>query len=40
MNEEHLAKLNEGVEAWNKWREENREIMPDLSEADLDENEL
>jgi hypothetical protein len=21
-NEEHLAKLNEGVKAWNRWREE------------------
>lgn len=35
MNKEHLAILKEGVEAWNKWREENPNVEPDLSEADL-----
>ena len=34
-NPEHLAKLNEGVEAWNKWRDENPEIVPDLDHARL-----
>ena len=34
-NPEHLAKLKEGVEAWNQWREQNRKIRPDLSGADL-----
>ncbi len=34
-NPEHLAKLKEGVEDWNKWREENPDIKPDLSEAIL-----
>jgi len=34
-NEEHLAILKQGVEAWNKWREENPDMKPDLSEADL-----
>ncbi len=34
-NMEHLEILKRGVKAWNKWREENRDIMPDLSEADL-----
>ena len=35
-NPEHLAKLEEGVEAWNKWREENPDIRePDLREAIL-----
>jgi uncharacterized protein YjbI with pentapeptide repeats len=34
-NREHLAKLKEGVEAWNDWRKANTEIIPDLSEADL-----
>lgn len=34
-NPEHLAKLLEGVEAWNKWREEKPSITPDLKEADL-----
>ena len=31
----HLNKLNEGVIAWNKWRKEHSEIMPDLREAKL-----
>ncbi len=34
-NPEHLAKLQAGVETWNTWREENPEIEPDLSVADL-----
>jgi uncharacterized protein YjbI with pentapeptide repeats len=34
-NPEHLAKLKEGVEAWNKWREENPNVIPDLKEACL-----
>lgn len=35
-NEEHLKILWQGVEAWNKWREENPEIEePELFEADL-----
>ncbi len=34
-NPEHLAKLKEGVEAWNKWRKDNPEIKRDLTEADL-----
>jgi uncharacterized protein YjbI with pentapeptide repeats len=34
-NEEHLAILKSGVEAWNKWREENSKVVPDLSGADL-----
>ena len=34
-NEEHLAKLREGVEAWNDWRDSNLEIRPGLSEADI-----
>jgi uncharacterized protein YjbI with pentapeptide repeats len=33
-NPEHLAKLKEGVEAWNQWRD-NLEAEPDLSGADL-----
>jgi len=32
---EHVAILNQGVEAWNKWRKENPDIIPDLSGADL-----
>jgi len=32
---EHLAKLKEGVEPWNRWRKEHPEVQPDLSEANL-----
>jgi uncharacterized protein YjbI with pentapeptide repeats len=34
-NEEHLAQLQQGVEAWNQWREEHQDIKPDLTGADL-----
>ncbi len=34
-NPEHLAKIREGVEAWNEWKEERFEVRPDLSEANL-----
>lgn len=34
-NPEHLARLKEGVEAWNKWREKNPDIEIDLREASL-----
>ena len=34
-NEEHVAKSYEGVEAWNLWREENRDLIPDLQGANL-----
>ena len=34
-NEEHLKILLSGVERWNEWREQNREIRPDLSNANL-----
>jgi hypothetical protein len=39
-NEEHLNILKQGVEAWNKWREEHPDIRPDLPEADLREANL
>jgi hypothetical protein len=32
---EHVAILEEGVEAWNAWREEHLKVDPDLSEASL-----
>ena len=35
-NEEHLAILRQGVEVWNKWREENQ-VQPDLSGAQVDQ---
>jgi len=34
-NSEHLAKLLEGVKAWNEWRKVNTEVRPDLNGADL-----
>ena len=34
-NDEHIAQLRKGVDAWNAWREENADIQPDLSGADL-----
>src|SRR5919199_279368 len=34
-NPEHLKILKQSVEAWNQWREENLDIKPDLSGADL-----
>jgi hypothetical protein len=34
-NEEHLKILEEGVAAWNRWREAHPEISPDLSGANL-----
>jgi uncharacterized protein YjbI with pentapeptide repeats len=34
-NKEHLAILRQGVDAWNRWREENPEVKPDLSGAKL-----
>jgi uncharacterized protein YjbI with pentapeptide repeats len=34
-NQEHLARLKEGADAWNQWRGENPMIQPDLSRADL-----
>jgi hypothetical protein len=33
--EEHLAILKQGVDEWNRWRKENPEIKPDLSEENL-----
>lgn len=34
-NPEHLKNLQEGVKSWNKWREENPGIKPDLSGINL-----
>ena len=35
VNQEHLEILKQGVDAWNKWREEHRSVQPDLSGAQL-----
>jgi len=39
-NQEHLDILKQGVDVWNAWRKQHREIRPDLSEVDLSEADL
>ena len=34
-NSEHLERLQQGAEVWNRWREKDPGIIPDLSEANL-----
>jgi uncharacterized protein YjbI with pentapeptide repeats len=34
-NEEHLAKIREGSKAWNQWRMESDDVVPDFGGADL-----
>jgi len=34
-NPEHLEILQQGVEQWNKWRNEHHDVKPDLSGATL-----
>jgi uncharacterized protein YjbI with pentapeptide repeats len=34
-NDEHVAILKKGVDAWNKWRDENPDFRPDLYGAKL-----
>ncbi len=34
-NTEHLARLKNGVDAWNEWRKENPKVIPNLEQADL-----
>ena len=36
-NEEHLKRLERGVDDWNQWRTDSPGILPDLSGADLSE---
>ncbi len=31
----HTAILKQGVEAWNKWRKENPDLLPDLTGVDF-----
>jgi uncharacterized protein YjbI with pentapeptide repeats len=33
---EHLAKLKEGLKAWNQWRNDNPNVRPDLNQAHLE----
>jgi uncharacterized protein YjbI with pentapeptide repeats len=35
-DKKHLEILEQGVETWNKWREENPYVRPDLSKANLE----
>ena len=39
-NDEHLEIINRGVEAWNEWRRQNRQVRPDLQGASLREKDL
>jgi uncharacterized protein YjbI with pentapeptide repeats len=39
-NPDHLDIIKQGVDVWNKWREENYGIEPDLAQADLHELEF
>jgi len=39
-NPDHIAKIYEGVDAWNNWREANLRIQPDLTRADLSGRDL
>ena len=34
-NRQHLDTLRQGIEVWNRWRERNPKVFPDLSHADL-----
>ncbi|HEV7893650.1 MAG TPA: toll/interleukin-1 receptor domain-containing protein [Pyrinomonadaceae bacterium] len=39
-NPEHLEILKRGVKAWNKWRQEHRDVLPDLIDAHLSDADL
>jgi len=39
-NEAHLKVLKSGVEQWNRWRDENSDVVPNLSSAMLDHSVL
>ena len=40
-NDEHVRRLlDEGVEAWNAWREAKPDVRPDLSDANLSRTQL
>src|SRR5688572_23623270 len=34
-NPEHICILEQGVQAWNAWRESHPDVMPDLTRASL-----
>ena len=39
-NDEHVEILRKGALVWNKWREGNPQLRPDLSEANLSDADL
>ena len=39
-NPEHVAKLKKEIASWNRWRDENRDLSPDLSGADFSRADL
>lgn len=39
-NAEHMAKLVEGVDAWNQWRIDNPKVVPALRDAELPQTNL
>ena len=39
-NDEHLALLRQGAAVWNKWREQNPDVTPNLIEAKLSRADL
>ena len=39
-NEEHLALLKKGVKAWNEWRKQHGDVIPDFRGAMLYEADL
>jgi uncharacterized protein YjbI with pentapeptide repeats len=39
-DQQHLDILKKGMEIWNKWRNEQPDVLPDLREADLSKNHL
>ena len=39
-NPEHLKILKQGVDVWNRWRDENPDVAPDFGEANLDKAKL
>ena len=39
-NPEQLSLIKQGIEKWNRWRDQNTDIKPDLSESDLRETQL
>jgi uncharacterized protein YjbI with pentapeptide repeats len=39
-NDDHVALIEKGVNAWNAWRLENADELPDLSGVDLSEVDL